>query len=98
MTMPQNTLSSIEDWFRLQGHTLDWKQRELDYAYADEYGHYSDSDPFDPAPPRPPPPVSDFYVITCMWLTLLCVMLRSDVIMSTDVFFMVFILALNCFR
>ena len=36
-TMPHNTLSSIEDWFTHQSQTLDWKQRELDYAYADHY-------------------------------------------------------------
>ncbi|KAL8566606.1 hypothetical protein ACOMHN_054828 [Nucella lapillus] len=39
---PHSTLSSIEDWFTLQGHTLDWKQRELDYAYADHYDQLHD--------------------------------------------------------
>ncbi|XP_076459014.1 tensin-3-like isoform X4 [Babylonia areolata] len=33
----QKTLSSIEDWFKHQSQTLDWKQRELDYAYAEHY-------------------------------------------------------------
>lgn len=46
--MPHNTLSSIEDWFTHQSQTLDWKQRELDYAYADHYDRYDN--PFDPDP------------------------------------------------
>ncbi|KAL8587821.1 hypothetical protein ACOMHN_021039 [Nucella lapillus] len=36
----QKTLSSIEDWFNHQSQTLDWKQRELDYAYADHYDRH----------------------------------------------------------
>nr|KAG5710238.1 hypothetical protein BaRGS_006757 [Batillaria attramentaria] len=41
-TLPaHSTLSSIEDWFHHQSRTLDWRQRELDYAYGD---HYRDSD------------------------------------------------------
>ena len=46
--MPHNTLSSIEDWFTHQSQTLDWKQRELDYAYADHYDRYDG--PFDSNP------------------------------------------------